>query len=193
MPQPHALLDHTIATLQLKNDARLAKLLGLGAPAISKMRAGIAAISPATILTIHDATGIAIKALRFLAGDFRQHTARPDTPLASPEEIRQVLAAVGVAETPPPEVMELPEGLTTSFEVDAQVGLPGQKTWVLRDLQSGRRYRVTPKTAARWKMRTRRDGLTHSIILAMGPSGYIAMHLGSGEVYRTGAPPARLR
>jgi len=71
---PEKLLDHTIGFLELKNDAGLARALEWGTSSLSKIRHGRAIISADLLLRMHVTTGIPIKSLRHIAGDFRAHT-----------------------------------------------------------------------------------------------------------------------
>lgn len=65
-PHPnHAhLVDHLVATLGVKNDAALARTVGLSASAVSRMRHGKLPITPTVLLTLHDGTGLSIAELR---------------------------------------------------------------------------------------------------------------------------------
>lgn len=65
---PGVLFDELIDFLKVRNDARLAKTLGVGAPVICKIRGKESALSGDLLLRIHDITGIHVDRLRDLAG-----------------------------------------------------------------------------------------------------------------------------
>lgn len=65
---PGVLFDELIDHLKVRNDARLAKALGVGAPVICKIRQKQSALSGDLLLHIHDLTGIHVDRLRDLAG-----------------------------------------------------------------------------------------------------------------------------
>lgn len=65
---PGVLFDELIDHLKVRNDARLAKALGVGAPVICKIRSKESALSGDLLLRIHDLTGIHVDRLRDLAG-----------------------------------------------------------------------------------------------------------------------------
>lgn len=62
---PGKLLDYIKDAHGLKNDAEAARYLGIGPPAISKMRHG-KELSPALILSIHEITGLSVVKIREL-------------------------------------------------------------------------------------------------------------------------------
>jgi hypothetical protein len=68
---PNRLLDFLIERLQLKNDAALARTLSIMPPMISKVRSRRAAVSPALLVVMHEASGITIEELREQMGDRR--------------------------------------------------------------------------------------------------------------------------
>lgn len=63
----HVLFDYLIETYNLKNNAGLAQAIGFLEPTVSRMRNKILPISAATILAIHDATGMTIAKIKELA------------------------------------------------------------------------------------------------------------------------------
>lgn len=69
---PSRLLDIVIDKLQLKNDAALARTLGVPAPMISKIRHRRLPIGAALLIAMHEETGWSIRELRDLMGDRRQ-------------------------------------------------------------------------------------------------------------------------
>lgn len=66
--KPHALLDHLIAELGLKNDAELARTLKFPPPVISKIRNERLKVGALFILTAHEVTGIPVAKLRQILG-----------------------------------------------------------------------------------------------------------------------------
>lgn len=69
---PSHLLDTLLATLKLKNDAALARTLGLSAPVISKIRHRQIPVGASVLIRIHEVTGLSITVLRGLMGDRRK-------------------------------------------------------------------------------------------------------------------------
>lgn len=69
---PNALLDHLIKKLDLRNDAALARALGVASPVVSKVRHGRLTVGATMLISMHEASGISIKDLRELMGDRRQ-------------------------------------------------------------------------------------------------------------------------
>lgn len=69
---PNRLLDIVIDKLQLKNDAALARIPGVPAPVISKIRHGRLPIGATLLIAMHEETGWSIRELRDLMGDRRQ-------------------------------------------------------------------------------------------------------------------------
>ncbi|MQA40741.1 helix-turn-helix domain-containing protein [Rugamonas aquatica] len=78
---PDVLLDTIKDRLGLKNDAALAKRLGIAAPIISKIRHRRQEVSSDVLISMHEETKLSIRDLRFLSGDFRHHTGRSATPI----------------------------------------------------------------------------------------------------------------
>ncbi|MGO4381922.1 hypothetical protein [Pseudoduganella sp. RAF53_2] len=68
---PNRLLDFLIEHMKLKNDAALARALAIMPPMISKVRSRRAAISPALLVVMHEASGVTIEKLREEMGDRR--------------------------------------------------------------------------------------------------------------------------
>ncbi len=64
-------MDHLINFLRrehnIRTDADLAKLLGVRPPAISKLRHGTSALTPAIILKIHETFDMPVKEIRRIA------------------------------------------------------------------------------------------------------------------------------
>jgi plasmid maintenance system antidote protein VapI len=61
------LIDHLLSQYSIKNDAALAKLLGVHPPTISKMRHGHMPLTPAFILKVHEAFDMPIKQIKQIA------------------------------------------------------------------------------------------------------------------------------
>lgn len=61
------LIDHLRREYKLRTDADLAKQIGVKPPAISKLRHGTAALTPAIILKIHEAFDMPVKEIRRIA------------------------------------------------------------------------------------------------------------------------------
>jgi len=89
-------------------------------------------------------------------------------------------------------IQVLPDGMVAEFEVVAQTGQIGKKTWTLRDVSDGAIYQVTPDTPNGRDVQSRKESIGPSIIVRMDGQSMIAFHLPTGEFYRTGAPPASI-
>lgn len=61
------LIDHLLSQYNIKNDAALAKLLGVHPPTISKIRHGHMSFTPALILKIHEAFDMPVKEIKRVA------------------------------------------------------------------------------------------------------------------------------
>jgi plasmid maintenance system antidote protein VapI len=68
---PDQLLDGIINLLGLKNDAALSRALEVAPPLISKIRHQRLTISASMLLRMHEVTGMSIRELRHLMGDYR--------------------------------------------------------------------------------------------------------------------------
>lgn len=68
------LLETLILVLGVRNHARLAKILQLAPPMVSKWRRNRLPITPDGYITMHEETDIPIVELRRMAGDNRPHT-----------------------------------------------------------------------------------------------------------------------
>lgn len=64
----NAMLDRVIAELRLKNDAALARALGVAAAVISKTRSGILPFGLHIMVRIYDAAGIDLRDIRAAVG-----------------------------------------------------------------------------------------------------------------------------
>ena len=69
---PSRLLDTLRITLEAKNDAALARLLGLSPPVISKVRHQQIPVGASVLIRLHEVTGMSIAHLRALMGDRRK-------------------------------------------------------------------------------------------------------------------------
>ena len=67
--KPHRLLDAVIEKMHLKNDAALARILGVTPPTISKLRYGRIPMRASMLIRIHEATDIPMRELRALIPD----------------------------------------------------------------------------------------------------------------------------
>lgn len=65
----HALLDYLISAFKLKNNAELAKALGVTEGAISKIRHGVYKVNADFILRVYDKTDMSIEEIRTMIGD----------------------------------------------------------------------------------------------------------------------------
>lgn len=65
---PNRLIDELISRLHLRNDASLARELGVPREIISKIRHRKRPIGPAMLITMHDISGLSIADLRTIMG-----------------------------------------------------------------------------------------------------------------------------
>ena len=65
---PSQLLDGLCNFLKLRNDAQLARALGVGSPVISKIRKRSYAVTHRLLIHMHDATGLSLNDLRQMGG-----------------------------------------------------------------------------------------------------------------------------
>lgn len=65
---PENLLDGLSNFLKLRNDAQLARALGVGAPVICKIRKRTYAVTHRMLIHMHDATGISLDVIREMGG-----------------------------------------------------------------------------------------------------------------------------
>lgn len=88
---------------------------------------------------------------------------------------------------------ELPQGLRSPLLVVAYKGETGNRSIVLRDLNTQATYRLEPSTIDGWEIPAATDihRKGHSIIVKLTPA-MVALHLATGELYRDGPPPRRL-
>lgn len=85
---------------------------------------------------------------------------------------------------------QLPQGLKTELHVVSHKGMTGNKTWVLRDLQTDELYELTPSTIAGWDIpEGQLDG--PGIIVTMVPD-CVTLQLSNGQLYRDLPPPDAL-
>ena len=69
---PNRLIDTLIARMNVKNDASLAREIGVPREVISKVRHGTRPIGSSLLLKMHEASDISIAELRQLMGDRRK-------------------------------------------------------------------------------------------------------------------------
>lgn len=62
------LLDVVIATIGLKNDAALSRVLGVSPVVISKLRHGKLHIGPSMLIRIHEETGMSVRDMKGYLG-----------------------------------------------------------------------------------------------------------------------------
>lgn len=68
MQNVNNLLDHLIELGKLKNDAALSRALQVQPPVLSKLRHGNLPLGPSIIIRAHEAFGISISDIKFIAG-----------------------------------------------------------------------------------------------------------------------------
>jgi plasmid maintenance system antidote protein VapI len=68
MKHPHTLFDFLIKECALKNDAALAKALGITPIDVSKIRKGINKVSARVMIIVHKKTGITIEDIEEMVG-----------------------------------------------------------------------------------------------------------------------------
>lgn len=73
---PDVLLDSVMRKLCLKNDAALARRLQFSYPYISKVRRRRSPVTAGLLISMQEETGLSIRELRLLSGDFRDHTGK---------------------------------------------------------------------------------------------------------------------
>jgi DNA-binding transcriptional regulator YdaS (Cro superfamily) len=71
---PKALLDTLMQILGCRNDRQLANRLGVQPSQICKIGKRRVSVSPALLISMHEETGLSIRQLRALMGDYRVHT-----------------------------------------------------------------------------------------------------------------------
>lgn len=85
---PEILLDTVMRFLGLKYDRHLARRLGVQPPQICKIRKRRLLVTPAILISMHEETGLGLRELRALMGDYREHT-RPSAKHPSiPQTVR---------------------------------------------------------------------------------------------------------
>ncbi|MEJ7804474.1 MAG: hypothetical protein WKG03_00930 [Telluria sp.] len=76
---PNRLLDTLLDQLNLKNDAKLARALDVAPPVISKIRHLNLAVGASMLIRMHEVSGLSIRDLRYLMGDYRENRVlKPD-------------------------------------------------------------------------------------------------------------------
>lgn len=71
---PKTLLDTLTRLLGVKNDRQLAFRLKVQASQICKVRHRRASVAPSLLISMHEETGLSLRQLRALMGDYREHT-----------------------------------------------------------------------------------------------------------------------
>lgn len=89
---PENLMDMLVRILRVTNDRQLAERFGVQPSQICKIRKRKAVISPAFLINMHEETGLSLRLLRGLMGDFRDNTGpSAQHPAAPPPERLQEL------------------------------------------------------------------------------------------------------
>lgn len=63
----NALLDLMLERMNLKNDAQVSRALNSSPPIVSKIRHGVAPVGPALLIRMHEASGVSIADLKYVA------------------------------------------------------------------------------------------------------------------------------
>jgi len=71
---PESLLNTVMRLLCVKNDRQLAVRLGVQAPQICKIRKRRVPVAPALLISMHEETGLSLRELRTLMGDYRENS-----------------------------------------------------------------------------------------------------------------------
>ena len=64
--KPHSLFDYLHQECELKNDAELARALGVAPATVSRIRSGVYKVTADIILTIHKQTGLSVEEIESL-------------------------------------------------------------------------------------------------------------------------------
>jgi hypothetical protein len=71
---PAILLDTLMHLLGARNDRQLATRLNVNPSQICKVRKRWLSVAPALLISMHEETGLPLRQLRALMGDYREHT-----------------------------------------------------------------------------------------------------------------------
>jgi hypothetical protein len=71
---PEALLDTLMSILGAPNDRQLARRLQVAPSQVCKVRKRRISVAPSLLIGMHEETGLSIRQLRALMGDYREHT-----------------------------------------------------------------------------------------------------------------------
>jgi len=71
---PAILLDTLMHLLGARNDRQLATRLNVNPSQICKVRKRRLSVAPALLISMHEETGLTLRQLRALMGDYREHT-----------------------------------------------------------------------------------------------------------------------
>lgn len=107
---PARMLDSLHDLLNVKNDRQLAARLGVEAAQICKIRKRRTPVSAALLISMHEETGLGLRQLRALMGDYRIHTGPGATHPTHPQP--QVLAGISILQP-----------RATRFSMEQQVSL----------------------------------------------------------------------
>jgi len=71
---PETLLDTLMRILGARNDRQLAHRLGVQPSQVCKVRKRRVSVAPSLLISMHEETGLSLRQLRALMGDYRAHT-----------------------------------------------------------------------------------------------------------------------
>jgi hypothetical protein len=71
---PTLLLDTLMQLLGARNDRQLATRLDVNSSQICKVRKRRLSVAPALLISMHEETGLTLRQLRAVMGDYREHT-----------------------------------------------------------------------------------------------------------------------
>jgi hypothetical protein len=103
---PEALLDTLMRMLGARNDRQLAHLLGVQPSQVCKVRKRRVSVAPSLLISMHEETGLSIRQLRALMGDYREHTGPSAThpPMPQLQYLSGVRPLQGWRSSPPGEI-----------------------------------------------------------------------------------------
>jgi hypothetical protein len=84
---PEALLAALMRLLGVKNDRQLAIRLDVQASQICKIRKRTLSVAPSLLISMHEDTGLSLRQLRALMGDYRDNTGPSAKHPASPQVV----------------------------------------------------------------------------------------------------------
>lgn len=87
---PAILLDTLMHLLGARNDRQLATRLNVNPSQICKVRKRRLSVAPALLISMHEETGLTLRQLRALMGDYREHTGPSARQCASDRILEQL-------------------------------------------------------------------------------------------------------